>query len=178
MTHSAFARDKDIPTRLSEPLHESAEVVRRGVLGLRSLVVDIYPPNLAQVGLESALCDLVARLRTPSMAVTLYYDVNGAGLSPEVAGLLYRVAQEATRNVVRHAQSSNTSVAVVTVGTHVTLCVTDDGVGFDTGKLGRRSSDGHVGTKVLSDLVADFSGTVTIESTPGKGTSVVVEVPI
>jgi two-component system NarL family sensor kinase len=95
-----------------------------------------------------------------------------------VAALLYRAAQEALRNVLAHAQARSVSVRVATTDDMAVLDVEDDGVGFDTEVGAARFEGGHIGLRGLTDLVTDAGGTVAIESQPGSGTTLHVEVPI
>ena len=98
-------------------------------------------------------------------------------LPPATEALLFRAAQEALRNVNRHAQATNVSVAVERRNGHVELTVTDDGKGFRPAEL-RGSPDGHFGLLAIEDLVRDQGGTLAVDSAPGRGTRLRVEVPV
>ncbi|MEA2826455.1 MAG: two-component system, NarL family, sensor kinase [Actinomycetota bacterium] len=160
-------------------LEESAEVVRDSIRALRSLVVDIYPPDLADEGLESALTDLLARADDEGLRPTL--DVAGMRdpVPDAVSALLYRAAQEGLRNVLSHARAATVLVRVETAGGRATLEVVDDGDGFDADGAGAASAaPGHVGLKALAGLVADAGGVLHVRSAPGSGTTLRVEVPL
>ncbi len=155
-----------------------ADTVRESIRSLRSLVIDLYPPNLREEGLPSALMDLVERAQGRGVDVAL--DVTGIhGELPErVAAVVYRAAQEALRNAVQHAGATGLRVTVTADERRTVLSVTDDGGGFDQATLAAREAQGHVGLKALRGLVVDAGGTVKIDSAPGRGTTVVVEVPL
>jgi signal transduction histidine kinase len=146
--------------------------LRKSLRSLRSLLVEIYPPNLQTDGLAAALEDLVAPAAGAGVKVTL--DVDGIeGVSDDEAALVWRVAQEAVRNALRHGRPSE---LIVRVGAHdasVTLEVIDDGVGFEpTSPRG----DAHFGLRGLKDLIHDAGGRIDVQSAPGEGTTVRLEV--
>ena len=87
---------------------------------------------------------------------------------------MWRVAQEAVRNTLRHARATRLDVRVAGTGDTVTLDVVDDGVGFDAG--GSRGS-AHFGLRGLTSLAADSGGRLDVRSAPGAGTTVHLEVP-
>jgi two-component system NarL family sensor kinase len=160
-----------------QTLQDAATQVRGAITELRSLLVEIYPPNLQAEGLESALNALVARLPARGVTPRLEVELPDTGLSPELSGLVYRCAQELVRNTLRHAGASTVVVRVGTEDDEVVLEVIDDGRGFDPRPGVGVTSDGHVGLQVLADLVARAGGTVEVASAPGRGTSTRVTVP-
>jgi two-component system NarL family sensor kinase len=160
-----------------EVISGSAGQVRDSITSLRSLLVDIYPPNLQEEGLESALGDLLAKPRQRGVNGTLEVDLDDL-LDPATASLLYRAAQEAIRNVVRHSAASNVRIHLGRDGDRVTLTVDDDGRGFDPQELAEATDDGHVGLRLLAGLIADASGEMEVYSAPGAGTAVTVSLPL
>jgi signal transduction histidine kinase len=171
------ARDPSTDSATSELLERSAGTVRSGVTSLRSLLVEIYPPNLEEEGLGAALAELLARAERVGVTTTLQLD----GLdrtAPSVAQLLYRAAQEGLRNVITHAQATGVEVRGSRHDDTVVLEVADDGVGVDTARADQRASEGHVGLRTLEGLVRDAGGTLTISSPNGRGTVLRVEVPV
>ncbi|MEA3217266.1 MAG: two-component system, NarL family, sensor kinase [Acidimicrobiia bacterium] len=175
---SGAARADDVSPGSAGLLDRAATDVRGSIKSLRSLLVEIYPPNLHQEGLETALTDLLARARGRNIATEL--DASGLEeeLSEPVAGLLYRSAQEALRNVLKHARASTVSVKVSASDGVATLDVTDDGEGFDAESVERTTKTGHFGLQGLSDLVSDAGGTLEVHSAPSRGTHMRVEVPL
>jgi signal transduction histidine kinase len=146
--------------------------LRKSLRSLRSLLVEIYPPNLQTDGLAAALEDLVAPAAGAGVKVTL--DVDGIeGVSDDEAALVWRVAQEAVRNALRHGRPSELIVRVAAHDASVTLEVIDDGVGFEpTSPRG----DAHFGLRGLKDLIHDAGGRIDVQSAPGEGTTVRLEV--
>jgi signal transduction histidine kinase len=158
----------------SASLDRVAAGVRHSIRSLRSLLVDIYPPSLHDEGLPAALTDLLAPLPGSGTQTTLNITPN-LDLAPETSALVYRVAQEAVRNAQRHAGAAHLDVEVSRRVDRVVLVVQDDGQGFDPGVSEKAIADGHVGLRLLSDLVAEAGGELMIRSGPG-GTTVRLEV--
>jgi signal transduction histidine kinase len=150
--------------------------IRETVKSLRSMLVDIYPPNLYEEGLQSALADLLGALHNRGVSTHLDVATESARLSREAVSLLYRSAQEALRNVANHAQATNVTVRVLVEHGLGVLVVEDDGVGFDPETLANRVRRGHVGLRSLAGLVNDAGGAIEIRSVPGLGTRVEVRV--
>lgn len=169
---SAAARESPGSPRSSAQLEELAGGVRHSLRALRSLLVEIYPPELQAEGLAAAFDDLVA----PCIAAGIEVDVQVAAhddVPPEVVALVWRVGQEAVRNAQRHGQPDRIAVIVTRPRGGIRLEVVDDGVGFDPVDA---APAGHLGLRALRDLVRDAGGSLEVESTPGSGTRVVLEV--
>ena len=155
---------------------DAAAGTRRSIRALRSLLVEIYPPSLREAGLGAALSDLTAPLGVHGIEanVELPEDLR---FPSDVEALLYRAAQEAVRNVVSHARASHVDIRLHRPDHSAVLDVADDGIGFDVPSALEQPATGHVGLRVLSDLVRDAGGRVEIRSEPGAGARVHVEVP-
>jgi two-component system NarL family sensor kinase len=161
---------------LMRALDEAASGTRESVRRLRSLLVEIHPPNLHAAGLEAALSDLLAPLTARGVAATL--DVSdGLTADPDAEALIYRAAGEAIRNVGRHAHAKNVSVRVTANGAGMRLEVSDDGRGFSPEERERRRGEGHLGLSLLEEMVQHLGGSLEIRSQPGAGTTVAVELP-
>jgi signal transduction histidine kinase len=158
---------------MADELEEVSRSLRASMRALRSLLVEIYPPDLHTEGLAAALTDLVAPVVSTGTQVDL--DVTGEDEASETAvALVWRVAQEAVRNVARHARAERMSVTVRREADHLILEVVDDGTGFDPAAA---QSAGHLGLRGLNSLVRDAGGTLVVTSTPGSGATVRLEVP-
>jgi two-component system NarL family sensor kinase len=161
----------------------TAADLRRWVRELRSLVVTITPPQLHVQGLAASLADLAATLEVRGLTVTV--DVSGTEqLDETTETLVYRAAQEAVRNIVRHADASTVSLSVargdsdsVRLPESLVLRVRDDGCGFDAEANAARSR-GSVGLELLTSLVASHGGTLSVDASPGEGTELILRVPL
>jgi two-component system NarL family sensor kinase len=147
-------------------LNESVDTLRQGVRDMRTLLVEIHPPRLETAGLAPVLDDLLSPLRADGVETELNVE-EGGGHDP----LVYRVTREALRNVRDHSGARRVEVDV----TPRKLVVTDDGRGFDAAERARRREEGHVGLSLLEDLVAQSGGRLTVDSAPGAGTTVTLE---
>jgi two-component system NarL family sensor kinase len=157
-------------------LRQAAARSRQIIRQLRTLVVDIYPPNLHTAGLEEALSDLVAPLVGRGIAVRVDVAADPRP-SPTVEALVFRTAQESVRNALTHSHARSVDVRIGADDRRVWLVVEDDGQGFGTEELERRQAEGHVGLRLLGNLVADAGGMLEVRSTAGTGTQVRLELP-
>jgi two-component system NarL family sensor kinase len=166
-------RHGGVGERSISALENAGEAMRQGVGTLRTLLIDFYPADLAERGFSSALGDLVALAGTRGLDVRL--DV-APGMRAELGaeGLLYRVAQEALRNVTAHAHASHAFVSAGIDNSGAWVEVRDDGQGFDPQKT---PASGHIGLRALRNLVTDANGELTVQSRPGEGTVVRAQVP-
>jgi len=168
---AALAGRADGPT--DRQVRRLADQVRAGIRSLRSSLVAVYPPDLADGGLASALGDLVA----PGLdaGVECVIDVpDDLALGPDVTRLLWRVAGESVRNAFAHGAPTRLEVTLTRASGAVELQVVDDGLGFD---VARDSPEGHLGMRLLRDLVREHGGELSVSSVPGRGTTVRVRVP-
>ncbi len=161
----------------STTLRDSASSVRGSVRTLRSAIVGIYPPNLRQAGLAAALSDLIARLDPQGIEAMLEVEP-GADFGAEVDELLYRAAQEALRNVEAHAGAGHVRLSVRREGERAVMEVADDGRGMAPTDAERARAEGHMGLSILSDIVRDGGGVLTVGPNDGPGTVVRVEAVI
>ena len=151
--------------------------LRGCVRSLRTMLLEIYPPNLAAEGLGPALADLAATSSRDGLTVQLHLDDAGEP-PPHVAALLYRAAQEAIRNAVQHSCASRVDLVVVQHDDGIwELVVDDDGRGIEAGTLEQQREGGHLGLHALGELVTDAGGSLALHSAPHAGTRVEIRVP-
>jgi signal transduction histidine kinase len=156
-------------------LSAATTAVRSSVTSLRTLMIEIYPPHLADAGLPAALRDLTARVRSRGVQTRLELPAD-LDPPPDTAGLLFRVAQESLNNVVKHARARNAVLAVAEQDGLVTMEVSDDGIGFDPGPASAADT-GHFGLRVLVDVAEAAGATLDLVTAPGAGTTVRLRVP-
>lgn len=171
-----YAQRRDDPQTASV-LSSAAEDMREGIRGLRSALVSAYPPAIGAGGLGRAVADLAVPLRDGG--IRCFLDIpHGLALPDTVEKLLFRASQEAMRNVVAHSKAQEATVRVWKAGEVAGIEIRDDGVGFEPGQDGLGASEGHLGLKILDDLARDAGASLLIESQPGEGTTVRLEVPL
>ena len=163
---------------LAEKLTTAAGAVRASIRGLRSLLVDIYPPSLTTAGLAPALTDLTEVLAARSIATHLSLDEDAAArLTPDQQQLVFRIARECLRNAARHASARNVDVRLFRQGPATVLEISDDGTGFDPAPVLGNPEDGHFGLRILTDVAADAGADLLLATAPAAGCRWRLEVP-
>jgi len=169
---SALARSPEVPETARSTLHDAGTSLRTGLRALRSLMVEIYPPDLDADGLPAALDDLLAPAAARGVTANARVaDVDG--VSDHSVALVWRVAQEAVRNALRHSGARTLDVDVARDDGRLVLTVTDDGRGFDPGEP---RDAGHFGLRGMGSLIAEVGGRLDVRSAPGAGTTIRLEV--
>jgi PAS domain S-box-containing protein len=160
---------------------ESLRAVRRSLAeiseDIHSLSYQLHPSVLEELGLDEALRTECARFRRRSPSpIHLSVDLGPrpAVVGPDAALCLFRVAQEALNNVVRHAGACTVSVTLRKEGDGTCLTVRDDGAGFEPAVQRERRS---LGLASMRERVTLVNGKLDVESAPGRGTAIVAWVP-
>ncbi|MCL4371160.1 MAG: HAMP domain-containing protein [Chloroflexi bacterium] len=149
---------------------------------LRALARELRPSLLDDLGLEAALKRYVGVYSTKS-GVDVDLEIIGFGanrrLLPQVELTLFRIIQEALTNVAKHARAHNVSAVLEWRAGSVVAVVEDDGVGFDVAKIMSSSQeDAQLGLHGMRERALLVGGQLELESTPGHGTTVYVEIPV
>lgn len=161
----------------AERLAEAAASVRDGVAGMRSLLVDIYPPSLTAGGLAAALADLV-RTQSGSTA-RIHLDVDTAAeaaLDAEQQQAVFRVAQECLRNAVRHSGAGDIWIELSQQAKDVRLEVADDGRGLEPDRVEQAAAGGHLGLRLITDVAVAVGARLSVASS-AAGARFRLEVP-
>ena len=152
--------------------------IKASVERIKNVVVSLRPPSLENKGgLGGAVRDLLENISAFSgVPHTFECDLeeDQQRLSDNVKIILYRIVQEALTNIVKHARAKHIRVDLKQIGGTVRLVVCDDGIGF---KTSRQRSIEHVGLLAMRESVELIGGTITIKSTPDKGTRIEVSCP-
>jgi signal transduction histidine kinase len=162
---------------LLELLETSAGETRGAMKELRTLIIELAPPTLRREGLQGALLEVLREIKRKGTNTELDLPSN-LRLREDRAALIFRVAQEILRNVAAHAQARNVKVELSKVDGSAILSIQDDGKGFSKKEVDRRRAEGHLGTAAIVELAENAGGTLTIDSEPGRGTLVVLTLPI
>lgn len=163
-----------------EFLEELREQTNRILEGVRRFSQDLRPSILDDLGLLPALEWLTSDL-SQHFGIALATAVVGPErrFSPEAELLLFRIAQEALRNVWRHSGATRAWVTAEFGEGKATLTIVDNGKGFELPKrLGDLATDGKLGLAGMQERAQLLGGSFSLQSEPGKGTVVTVEVPI
>jgi len=162
------------PDELREATSSLRELVVTALQDVRRLAVELRPKALDDFGLVPALERLAATFAEQTgMVFELEDRLGDRRLPSDVETAFYRIVQETLTNVVKHAQAQHVSILLVWREDNAKAVIEDDGLGFDPGAS--TEGLGLLGIRERLDLL---SGRLVIESTPGAGTTLVVEIPL
>jgi len=159
----------------SENLQELSNMAREAMLDMRTLIFELHPPILEKEGLVAALQTRLEAVEARSGIHTNIQVEDERRLPLPLETELYRFAQEALTNAVKHSKANEVTIWLRFEDQRVSLEVMDDGIGFDMMTV---KKSGGLGIKSMQERVKQIEGEITIESTPGEGTSVRVVVEI
>jgi PAS domain S-box-containing protein len=148
--------------------------------GVRRLTQDLRPSTLDRLGLLPGL-EWLANDMSRYSGIATKVNVVGTGrrLPPDVELMLFRIAQEGLRNVWRHSHATEAEVTAEFQEKKVVVTIKDNGKGFSVpGTVGDLTRDGKLGLTGMHERARLVGGSVTLQSEPGKGTTIVVEVPV
>lgn len=167
---------ENTPSQAHRLVAKATGVLQQAVRSLRTLMVDIYPPNLDGAGMPGVLEELADRLRSSGVDVTVDVALR-TGLSPEIAATVYRCARECVTNIGKHAGATRAWITLTDDAGRVSLVVRDDGVGLPPDAFDR-PPDGHLGMQLLRDSLTDLGGTMTTRQPDGAGAEIRVDLPL
>jgi signal transduction histidine kinase len=151
-------------------IQESIDTSRRINRDLRSMVIELAPPELEKHGLREALSELLRRLER--QGITAHLECEELDVDPARLRLAHRVVQEAMRNAIKHSGCRNLWVTVRYEGVALVATVRDDGRGFSAEDRIARQQRDHNGLGLLEQTALDGGGVLTVTSEPGLGTTV------
>ncbi len=173
---SLLEQMEECPKEARDRLARMESMVDGMLENLHRLAMNLRPAALDHLGLVPALGQYVEAIGQQHGIATQFETVGlGSGrLPPEVETAIYRIVQEALTNVLRHAQATRVDVLLERRGDQVVAIVEDNGVGFDAEAAQRSGRLGLLGMRERAEML---NGRLMIESAPGAGTTVFVEVP-
>jgi signal transduction histidine kinase len=159
----------------ADHLREVRQTAQEALREMRLLIFELRPPVLDQEGLVAALGARLEAVEGRSGLETQYVVEGEDHLPPEIEEGLYRIAQEALNNALKHAQAHLITVSLRSEKGKVMLEIRDDGTGFDPAVAGE---GGGLGLPGMEERAARLGGRLTVMSQPGAGTRVRVEVDL
>jgi signal transduction histidine kinase len=166
--------DRD-PARAKGELHQVALLAAEAADELRAAVIELRPAGLDEDGLVATLRTQVHVLDRAHSAHVTFEAAGARALPAAQEEALLRVAQESLHNALRHGEARRVDVTLARRGQGLLLRVTDDGRGFDPAAV--RQAGRHLGLVSMRDRASAVGGRLTVESAPGKGTVIEMEVP-
>ena len=164
----------DDPAEVAEPLDYVLSLAEAGITEMRALIFELRPESLESEGVVAALEKQAATLeaRHKIEVVVDLCDEPDAPLATKEA--LYRIAQEALHNIVKHARASNVQIKMASDFELVSLEISDDGIGFDA----KGEFLGHLGLHSMRERASRLGGVLKVETAPDKGTRICTRIPI
>ncbi|MDO8716461.1 MAG: histidine kinase [Dehalococcoidales bacterium] len=157
------------------------QITNKTLADIHNLAIELRPSSLDDLGLIAALRQYTKEY-AGKFGVEVGFQSNGLEekrLSPIIEITLYRIVQEALTNVVKHGMAKNVSVLIATRGSSIIAIVEDDGKGFDVDAVfSSRKTEQRLGLYGMQERASVIGGVLTIESTPGVGTTIFIEVPL
>ncbi len=174
---SLFGREANRPEAVVARAAEMEKMVDEMLENLHRLAINLRPASLDLLGLVPALGQYIETFGhqhniTPQFETLI--GLGGKRLPPSVETAIYRIVQEALTNVARHAQATYVDVLLERRGDQIVTIVEDDGIGFNVEAAMQGSRLGLFGMRERAEMLG---GAMTIESTIGAGTTVIVEIP-
>jgi two-component system sensor histidine kinase UhpB len=160
-------------------LDECLGLVGQVLSQVRSLSLDLRPPQLDTLGLAAALRWFAERKLGAAPGITLKFTADGIpALNPTVETACFRIAQEALTNVLRHADASTVEIELSVADGRLRMQLCDDGAGFDVGEQYERSIRGESsGLLNMQERAALIGGRLELRSAPG-GTRILLDMPM
>jgi two-component system, NarL family, sensor histidine kinase UhpB len=168
------ARDT-VPKDAANAFHAGMTMLQQSHVETRRLISGVRPPILDEAGIVAAISHLVNEAkRQKGPKIEYLSDVEFDRLTPILENAIYRIVQEALANACRHGKSKKIRVELVQHGDQIRIEVRDRGVGFNLAVI----DEGHFGVAGIRERARLLGGKAIIESEPGKGTRIVVKLPI
>ena len=170
LLHAAEAADGERPG--IDHIRLARSTAADGLADTRRFIRELAPPSL-DAGLAAALGRLSQQWRRDGLRIEVSVPTGGADLTMDVQTALLRIAQGAVANVAQHAGATTVDIVLTLSPTEATLVVHDDGVGFDRDRVGLdTATSDSFGLRAMAERVEQLGGGLTVDSAPGRGTTV------
>ena len=158
----------------AEALDYVNRLAEAGQVEMRTLIFELRPESLETEGLVVALEKLAQVLETRHQLAVQVDLCSEPHIPLELKESLYRIAQEATHNIIKHAHASQAKLSLSCQGEQAQLEISDNGIGFDSTAV----YPGHMGISSMHERVTRYHGDIQINSTPRMGTKIRVTIPL
>ncbi len=173
-TAELLMETEGISIEIQERVHKSLELAQDNLEAARRSMIDLRAASLEGRSLVQALAELIDELKSNTQAdLSLIVTGGNYPLPQRVKGGLYRIAQEALINALRHAQAQQVVLELMIASEEVRMSIKDDGLGFAPNEIG----EDRFGLAGMNERAKLLGGTLNIRTTPGQGTRLEVSVP-
>jgi signal transduction histidine kinase len=171
--------DSKLPDKTTDQetaMHNALSFLDDSAKEVRTVSHNMMPNTLIKLGLATAIREFIGKLgSTPSLKIDLEIVGLDTRLDNQVETVLYRVIQEIVNNILKHSKASQISMQLIRHDTEMNVMIEDNGVGFDTTNIDSFEGLGLKGIKTRVELL---EGSVHFDSAVGRGTTVIIDVPI
>jgi len=172
-------RDQPLETRTK--LGKLSGILQRSIASVRDMAYDLRPPGLDQLGLVRTLY-LYCEEFSKSSPVEIDFAAAGVdelSLEYETEINIYRLIQEALNNIKRHAEADRATIRLVASSPHIVIRIKDNGKGFDVNRRRKQAlKEKRMGLQSMVERVRLLEGKIDIQSRPGKGSYIRIEIPV
>jgi PAS domain S-box-containing protein len=175
-----FDKQTDVSDEVHKRVSMLSDMLQRTIQNIRDIAYDLRPPILDQLGLVRAVFHYCEEF---SETVSIPVDFHSAGidqldLNLDIKINLYRLIQEAMNNIRKHAGATLVRINMVASFPNILIRITDNGKGFDIKKHKNfELNPKHMGLRSMEERVSLLKGTMDIQSKPGSGTRILIEIP-
>jgi signal transduction histidine kinase len=165
-------KEKDI-----NKFNTGLEFLKSAIEESRNIAHNLMPKAIDDFGLIPSLNSLFNYIeKTTGINVKFYENLRDGRLNRQIELNLYRITQEAMNNLIKHSKASEVDIQLVLHKQEIIYTFEDNGVGFD--KTSSEITGRGMGLKSIYNRVVTMSGTFDLDSSPGRGTSITIEIPI
>lgn len=162
-------------TTMNPSLEKAFELIKEASVEVRAVSHSMVPNALLKSGLVAAVRDFVHRLGNDKIKINLLIHGLNDRLPENVETVVFRVLQELVNNIIKHANASEVTIQLTRDEKELNVMVEDNGNGFDTTNV---KTNAGIGLKNIESRVSYLNGYVEFDSLPGKGTTVVIDIPL
>jgi signal transduction histidine kinase len=169
-----------VPSDIRERVSQLSKIIEGSIKDVRNLAYALRPPSLDQLGLVQTVSQYCEDFSDETGVSADFYSAGMDNVKPDLDTQinLYRLIQEALSNVRKHADASRASIRLVPSFPNIILRIEDDGRGFDVAaRLAAAHDEKRLGLLSMKERVALLGGTMEIQSRPGQGTKIFIELP-
>jgi len=173
-------KPQDATQDINEAIDDAGDILRSSMQEVRRISRDLRPTLLDDLGLEAAIESLTNDFsERTGIQVDIQNNYQNKRLPQEIETAFYRIIQEAVNNIEKHALSAkHVILRIERKGRYITLSISNDGVGFDKNTLDITNPDRGLGLRNMQDRTELLEGYMSVNSSPDKGTTVIVHLPL